>query len=69
MPVTLDVDVERASSAAPRKEAGGTRVTAVAGAGGSGGGGVLRVVGYAGVGVGSGLLLGLGVWTLRVRRG
>ncbi|PNE31511.1 hypothetical protein AF335_25895 [Streptomyces eurocidicus] len=65
VPVTLDVDLADAGvSAAPsvHKLVGG-------GAAAGGGGGVLRVVGYVGVGVGSGLLLGLGVWTVRVRRG
>ncbi|MCD9142662.1 hypothetical protein [Streptomyces albireticuli] len=68
VPVTLDVDVAdaRVSAGPVRKSSEGG---ATAARSGEGGGGALRVVGYAGVGVGSVLLLGLGVWTVRVRRG
>ncbi|NJP79054.1 hypothetical protein HCK01_17295, partial [Streptomyces sp. AA8] len=65
VPVTLDVDVAAARPAGPDpKPAAGGAAAPV----GGGPDGRLRVVGYAGVGTGSALLVGLAGWTLAARR-
>ncbi|MBB4891572.1 hypothetical protein FHS39_000572 [Streptomyces olivoverticillatus] len=72
VPVRLRVDVAGAGTAERGAlggtDHGGTGGESVASAGGSRGDERLRIVGYAGVGTGSALLVGLGAWTLVARR-
>lgn len=72
VPVRLRVDVAGAGTAERGTLGdtghGGTGGESVASAGGSRGDERLRIVGYAGVGTGSALLVGLGAWTLAARR-
>ncbi|MBT2385755.1 hypothetical protein [Streptomyces sp. ISL-11] len=64
VPVTLHIGVSDARKAVAERRAAGSLPTAA----GGGSDGRLRLIGYAGVGTGSLLLLGLGGWTLAARR-
>ncbi|MFC5718919.1 hypothetical protein ACFP1Z_01825 [Streptomyces gamaensis] len=68
LPVTLDVQVGAPRAADARR---GMRATPrhQAAPAGDGRHATRRIVGYAGIGTGSALLLGLGAWTLAARRG
>ncbi|MFI9205366.1 hypothetical protein [Streptomyces sp. NPDC053048] len=72
VPVTLKVDVAGARKAdpadGPGRGGGAVGGELVASAGGAARDERLRFLGYAGIGTGSALLLGLGAWTLAVRR-
>ncbi|GHG79696.1 hypothetical protein [Streptomyces griseocarneus] len=71
VPVTLKVEVAGARKAGHEEDIGrGGAVGGelVAAAGGGPRNGRLRIIGYAGIGTGSALLLGLGAWTLAARR-